>query len=103
MTVVFQRGNSSAWKVGLLGCLAQVLFVVGVFAQGAQTIQLTVDYEDGVQKHFELPFKSGMTVFDALTAAKANPHGLTFDCDPKFPCNATPAYRLLASIDDVKN
>ena len=72
-------------------------------AQAVQTIHLTVDYNDGVKKEFVLPYKAGMTVFDAMTAAKANPHGLTFDCDPKFPCNGPPANRFLSIIDDVKN
>jgi len=72
-------------------------------AQAPQTIQLTVDYNDGVQKRFTLAFTPGMTVFDAMTAAKAKSHGLTFDCDPKFPCSGSPANRLLSIIDDVKN
>jgi len=84
-------------------CATLIVLVVCAQSQAPQTIQLTIDYNDGVQKQFVLPFQAGMTVFDAMTAAKANPHGLTFDCDPKFPCNAGRANRMLASIDDVKN
>jgi hypothetical protein len=83
--------------------LLAALLVVSAHSQAPQTIELTVDYNDGVEKQFVLPFTSGMTVFDAMTTAKANPHGLTFACDPKFPCSAAPANRMLASIDDVKN
>ena len=86
----------------LLACVAFV-FVVCAGAQAPQTIQLTVDYNDGVRKEFVLPFNAGMTVFDAMTAAKANPHGLTFDCDPKFPCTGPAANRFLSYIDDLKN
>jgi hypothetical protein len=97
-----RSGNWTA-PVRRLALLVPALFMVAAFAQGPQTIQLTVDYADGVQKRFMLPFRPGMTVFDAMTAAKANPHGLSFDCDAKFPCSAAPANRVLGNIDDVKN
>jgi hypothetical protein len=97
-------------KIGLLQsryfvCLLPLFFVVCAYSQAPQTVQLTIDYNDGIQKQFVLPFKSGMTVFDAMTAAKTNPHdGLDFDCDkPRFPCDAAPPNRMLFRIDDVKN
>jgi hypothetical protein len=45
----------------------------------AQAVQLTIDYGDGGQKRFTaLAWRDGMTVLDALEAAKANQHGITF-------------------------
>jgi hypothetical protein len=84
-------------------CLVALFLSICAHSQGPQTIELTVDYNDGVEKRFVLPFTANMTVFDAMTAAQSNPHGLTFACDPKFPCSGPPANRFLASIDDVKN
>jgi hypothetical protein len=98
-----QGNNNRVARIGRAVFLVALLFFVGASGQGLQTIRLIVDYNDGVQKQFVLPLQSGMTVFDAMAAAKANPHGLTFDCDPKFPCSGAPANRLLASIDDVHN
>lgn len=42
------------------------------------TITLTVDYGDGAQKRFSLPWREGMTVLDALAAAAEHPRGITF-------------------------
>jgi hypothetical protein len=98
------REENSRWlHTWRLVCLVAIVLVVGAQPQRPQTIELTVDYNDGVEKIFVLPFTAGMTVFDAMADAKANPHGLTFDCDPKFPCSAAPANRLLMTIDDVRN
>jgi hypothetical protein len=80
-----------------------LFLIVSAQAQAPQTIRLTVDYNDGVRKSFVLPFRSGMTVFDAMTAAQNHPHGIKFYCDPKFPCDGAPANRLLSQIDDLKN
>jgi hypothetical protein len=67
----------------------------------APTVRLIVDYGDGVEKHFTaLPYKKGndgMTVLDALGAAKASPHGITFDSRGRG------AYTMLTRIDDLKN
>jgi hypothetical protein len=95
----------TALQMRRLACLGLVILICAS-AQTPQTIQLTVDYSDGVRKEFVLPFKPGMTVFNAMTAAKASPHGLTFGCDPKFggtSCSGSPASLLLSYIDDVKN
>jgi hypothetical protein len=98
------NGMSKGLQVQIrrLACLTFVL-IVGARSQAPQTIRLTVDYNDGVRKEFVLPWKAGMTVFDAMTAAEANPHGLKFDCDRKFPCSGPAANRVLAYIDDLKN
>jgi hypothetical protein len=85
-----------------LASLAFVL-IACAGAQAPQTVQLTVDYNDGVQEQFVLPLKTGMTVYDAMILAQANPHGLKFGCDPKYPCDGPPANRLLSYIDDVRN
>ncbi len=46
----------------------------------APVVKLVVDYGDGVSKHFtELPWKQGMTVFDALRLAAAHRHGIQFE------------------------
>jgi hypothetical protein len=97
------RENHHWPHVWRLVWLVAVVLVVGAQSQKPQTIELTIDYNDGVEKVFVLPFTAGMTVFDAMADAKANPHGLTFDCDPKFPCSAAPANRMLTVIDNVRN
>lgn len=79
------------------------LLVACVDAQAPQTIQLTIDYNDGVQQQFVLPVKTGMTVYDAMILARAHSHGLQFGCDTKYPCDGTPANRVLGYIDDVRN
>ncbi len=60
--------------------------------------KLVIDYSDGVQKQFVLPWKKDMTVFDAMNLAKENPHGIKFVYE-----GATPDRYLLMQIDDVKN
>ncbi len=48
-------------------------------AQKTATVQLVVDYGDGAEQRFTaLPWKDGMTVLDALNAAQAHRHGITF-------------------------
>jgi len=63
-----------------------------------KTIRLIVDYGDGVEKHFTaIAHKKEMTVLDALNAAKASPHGITFDSKGRGQ------YTLVTKIDDLKN
>lgn len=69
-------------------------------SQAAQTVELRVDYNDGVEKKLVLPFNSGMTVFDALNAAQKTPHGLKFDYSGK---NGPAQTYFLTQIDDIKN
>jgi len=89
-------------QTGRLAVLAFVLIVCAE-AQAPQTVQLTVDYSDGVQEQFVLPLKTGMTVYDAMILAQANPHGLKFGCDQKYPCDGPRANRFLGYINDVRN
>ena len=64
----------------------------------ASTVKLVVDYGDGVEVHYTaLPFKPGMTVLDALTAAQAHKHGLTF----KHRGSGT--FAMLTKLNDVEN
>lgn len=62
------------------------------------TVQLTVDYGDGVRKQFTaLPWKSGQTVLDALTAAAGHARGIEFTQQGKDET------ALVTSIDGLKN
>lgn len=48
-------------------------------ADAPPSVQLTIDYGDGVQTRFKaLPFRQGMTVLDALVAAQKHPRGVKF-------------------------
>lgn len=48
-------------------------------AEPKALVSLVVDYGDGVSVHFtDLNWREGMTVFDALSAARAHRHGITF-------------------------
>lgn len=69
-------------------------------SQATPTIELRVDYNDGVEKKLVLPFNTGMTVFDVLSAAQKNPHGLKFDY---AGTNGPAQTYFLNQIDDVKN
>ena len=61
-------------------------------------VQLTIDYGDGVQKHFTaLEWKAGLTAFDVLGLAAKHPRGI------KFTHQGSGATTLVTSIDDLKN
>jgi hypothetical protein len=61
-------------------------------------VQVTIDYADGVQKHFShLGWKRGMTVLDAMLAADQHPRGIAIVHRGKG------ATALLTRIDDVEN
>lgn len=48
-------------------------------AKATNTVRLVVDYGDGVETHYTaIPWRDGMTVLDALVAAKAHKRSLTF-------------------------
>jgi hypothetical protein len=67
-------------------------------AGSEHTIRLIIDYADGVQKHFTaLPWKKDMTVFDAMHAAKASSHGITFQH------TGSGSTAFLTKIDDLQN
>jgi len=64
----------------------------------APTVRLVVDYGDGVTKTVsDLAWAKGNTVLDAMKAATARPHGISFS----FTGSAAAA--VLTRIDDVQN
>ncbi len=64
----------------------------------AKTVTLVIDFGDGFQKHYTaLAWKSGMTVLDALSAAKVHPRSLPFES------NGEGAMAFIKSIDGVAN
>jgi hypothetical protein len=79
-----------------------LLLAVATWAQAPKAspkpVRLVIDYGDGVQKQFVLPWKQGMTVFDAMNLAQANPHGIKFTYE-----GSTPDKYFWTQIDDVKN
>ena len=67
-------------------------------ADKPETVQLVVDYNDGVEKHFTaIAWNAGMTVMDVMLAAKKHPRGISFVHKGKG------ATALLTKIDDVEN
>jgi hypothetical protein len=67
-------------------------------ANGPQSVQLVVDYGDGMEKRFPaIAWRSGMTVLDALEAAKVQPHGIAFSA------RGSGETALVTKIDDVEN
>ena len=64
----------------------------------APTVRLVIDYGDGVQVHFTaLKWRDGMTALDALSAAQAHHHGIT------FTQKGSGANAMITKIGDVKN
>ena len=64
----------------------------------AQTVRLVVDYGDGVTKTVNnLAWAKGSTVLDAMKAATARPHGISFSY------TGSDATAVLTRIDDVQN
>ena len=75
---------------------------IGLFAAGAtnaaQTVNLVIDYGDGVQKHFpKLAWNSSTTVLGVLQSAAKHPRGI----DIKVRSSGSTAF--LTQIDDVAN
>ena len=63
-----------------------------------QTVKLVIDYNDGIQKVFaKIPWKSGMTVQDAMAAAQASGHGI------KYESKGSGETAFLIRIDDVQS
>jgi hypothetical protein len=61
-------------------------------------VQLVIDYGDGVETHFTgLPWRDGMTVLDAMTAASKHSHGIT------FKQRGSGGGALITQIGDVAN
>jgi Domain of unknown function (DUF4430) len=67
-------------------------------SEQVETVELTVDYGDGVQKVFRaLEWKEGLTVLGALEQAAKHPRGI------KFEHRGAGATAFVLSIDDQKN
>ena len=53
-----------------------IFFSVAAWGQAAQAspnaVRLAINYGDGVQKEFRLPWKQDMTVFDAMKIRRAH-------------------------------
>ncbi len=93
---------SSIWRKLIL-C---ALFALVAASSGAplaaepatKSVELTVDYGDGVQKRFTaIPFADKMTVLDALQAAKKHKRGIDFELAGKDDM------AMLVTIDGQKN
>ena len=64
----------------------------------AKTVQLTIDYGDGVQKTFTaIEWKEKQTVFDVLQAAEKHPRGI------KLKHRGSGAALFVSAIDDKTN
>ena len=62
------------------------------------SVRLVVDYGDGAEEHFSgLAWREGMTVLDALSAAQAHKHGITFSR------RGTGASTFVTKIGDLTN
>ena len=94
---------SRPWWCGLT--LAALCAWAAIQARGGpdepkpvHAIRLIVDYGDGVEKHFTaIAWKKDMTVLDAMSQAKASPHGITFQH------SGSGSTAFLTRIDDLQN
>jgi hypothetical protein len=83
--------------------IAAMLLIGAVFAarpataqSASSTVRLVIDYGDGTIKTFtNVPWAKGNTILDAMNAAKALPHGITFSY------SGSGSTALLSKIDDV--
>lgn len=67
-------------------------------AAAQPTVQMVIDYHDGVEKHFTaIPHTAGMTVADCLTYAAKHPHGV------KHASTGRGATLFVAAIDGIEN
>ncbi len=92
-----RRATLALSLVGLL-----LLSPTAISAQDADpkpaTVRLIVDYGDGVQTHFTaLPWREGMTVLDALSAASKHARGVTFGQ------RGSGGAAMITQIGDAKN
>ena len=88
------------WWIGssvvLLLCLVMGSPKLG--ADEPNTVRLVIDYNDGVEKHFNaIAWKTDMTVMDVMLAAGKHPRGISFEHKGKG------ATAMLTKIDDVGN
>ena len=87
------------YKCMLLGLTIGAAAPLSLAEEGEKrTVQLTVDYGDGVQKTFSsLAWKEKQTVFDALQQAARHPRGI------KLAHQGSGERLFVTAIDDVKN
>ncbi|PHS10704.1 MAG: hypothetical protein COA78_10830 [Blastopirellula sp.] len=82
--------------------LAILLFSSSAHAQkpksSTNTVQIVIDYNDGVEKHFTvIPWKAKMTVLDAMKHAEKHPRGV------KLKYRGSGSIAFLTEIDGLKN
>ena len=87
---------------GNLVCMAVALVLsaqgIPALAAAPATVRLIVDYGDGVQTHYKaLPWKDGMTVVDALSAAQKHARPL------KVTQRGRGSGALIIAIDDLES
>lgn len=86
------------WLMALIATLALSASAAARSQEPADTVRLTIDYGDGVQKVFTaLPWKADLTVLGALEAAARHPRGI------KFTHRGSRAEAFVTAIDDVAN
>lgn len=88
------------WALGVSAALLLSLFGNGVITanEAAQTVKLTIDYGDGVQKTFvSLEWKEKLTVFAALQTAAKHPRGI------KVEHSGSGDTTFIKAIDDAAN
>ncbi len=82
----------------IVGLLFLVPASTVVRGDDAKTVRVVIDYNDGVEKHFNaIEWKSEMTVLDAMIAAKEHPRGISFEYKGRG------ATALLTKIDNRGN
>jgi Domain of unknown function (DUF4430) len=83
-----------------LGLLVDAAAVHGADDDPAASpvVQLTIDYGDGCEKHFtRIAWREGMTVLDALEAARKHPRGI------RFEHRGAGETAFVSQIDELKN
>lgn len=67
-------------------------------ANKPRTIELVIDYGDGVQKRFaDIPWRESMTVLDVLQLAKSHSHGIS------FTSRGSGETLMVTKLDDLSN
>jgi len=102
--------SQAPWRWLTLGVVLTMFGAAGVWAAGqaepadgakeaqAKTVQLTVDYGDGVEKRFKaLEWKPGLTALQALEAAGRHKRGI------KPQHRGAGATAFVEAIDDLEN
>jgi len=67
-------------------------------ASATKTVELVIDYGDGVQRHFtDIGWRQSMTVLDVLKAAQQHSHGISFSA------HGSSDTAMVTKIDDETN